>query len=166
MTTASEYLKEWILNFLSEPQDLLNGFPPCPYAKKSLIENKIKFCSSVDYIKDICEAFDNWDDSAEVVIFIVPDDIDPTTFVDDIQKINEIYLKKGFVCLEDHKDIPEPFFNIHFNNGKYNLVLCQKLEKINQASEILLNKGYYKNWNKDMYDQVVSWRHSSEAKTS
>lgn len=166
MTTASEYLKKWILGFLSQPQDLLNGFPPCPYAKKSLIENKIKFCSSVHYIKDICGAFDKWDDSVDVIIFIVPDDVDPTTFGNEIQKINEIYLNKGFVCLEDHKDIPEPFFDLYFNNGKYNIAICQKLEKINQAADILLKKGYYTNWSKEMYDQVVSWRERSSSKIS
>lgn len=166
MTTASEYLKEWILEFLSRPQDLLNGFPPCPYAKKSLIENKIKFYSSVDYIKDIYEAFDNWNDSVEAIIFIVPDDVNSLTFVENIKKINEIYLNKGFVCLEDHKDIPEPFFDLYFNNGKYNIVICQKLEKINQAAGVLLKKGYYTNWSEEMYDQVVAWRHGSSSKIS
>jgi len=166
LTTASDYLKKWITDFLSEPRASLNGFSPCPYAKKSLIENKIKFFSSIEYVKDICKSFDNWDDSIEVAIFIVPDNVDPLIFVDDVKKINDLYLNKGFVCLEDHKDIPEPFFDIYFNNGKYNIVICQKLEKINQASDILLKKGYYTNWSEEMYDQVVSWRNGSLSKTS
>lgn len=166
LTTASDYLKQWIIGFLSEPQDLLNGFPTCPFAKKSLIDNKIKFYDSIDYVTDICKLFDNWNDSIEVAIFIVPDGVDPQKFVQDIKKINEIYIEKGYICLEDHKDVPEPFFHLHFNNGKYNLAICQKSEKINQAAEILLKKGYYKNWSKELYDQVVSWRPGSLSKSS
>jgi hypothetical protein len=161
LTTASNYLKEWITDFLSEPQDLLNGFPTCPFAKKSLIDNKIKFYDSTDYMSDICKLFDNWNESIEVAIFIVPDDVDPLIFVDNVDKINKNYMSKGFVCLEDHKDIPELFFHLHFNNGRYNIVICQRLENINQASTVLSRKGYYKNWSKELYNQVVSWRHGS-----
>jgi hypothetical protein len=166
LTTASEYLKKWITDFLSEPQELLNGFPSCPYAKKSLIENKIKFYDTVDYVSDIGKVCDDWDENIEAVIFIVPDNVDPLIFVNDVKKINENYMSKGFICLEDHKDIPEPFFHLRFNNGKYNIIICQKSEKINQASEILLKKGYYKNWSKELYDQVVSWRHTSLSNNS
>jgi len=166
MTTASEYLRKWIIEVLSKPQELLNNLPLCPFAKKTLIENKIKFCTSINYVIDICQVFDDWDDSVEIVIFILPDDIDPLNFVKNIKKINETYLKKGFVCLEDHKDIPEPFYNLHFNNGQYNLAICQKSEKLNKAAETLLQKGYYKNWSKELYDQVVSWRQNSSSNNS
>lgn len=158
MITEFDYLKEWILNFLSTPQESLNGFPPCPYARKSLIDDKIKFFKSNNYFHDICNLFDNWDDTADVVIYIVPDDIDKNKFVKDIKIINDIYLEQGFVCLEDHKDIPENFFDLRFNNGKYNIILCQKTDKINRASAILLEKGYYKNWDKELYNDVVAWR--------
>jgi hypothetical protein len=161
MTTASDYLKEWIMNFLSKPQESLNGFPPCPFAKDSLLNQKIKFYESDNYVKDIRFEFENWDYSLDVVVFIVPDEVDPETFVKEIKKLNDYYKDKGFLCLEDHKSIPEPFFDLSFNNGKYNIVVCQQIEKINQATSVLLKKGYYKNWNKEMFDQVVSWRQKS-----
>lgn len=158
MTTEFNYLKEWILNFLSTPQESLNGFSPCPYAKKSLIDNRIKFYKTDDYFVDICNLFDNWDDAIDVVIYLVPDDVDKNKFVNDVKTINNIYLKQGFACLEDHKDIPENFCDLKFNNGKYNIILCQKTDKINHASAILFEKGYYKNWSQELYNDVVAWR--------
>lgn len=158
MITEYDFLKSWILKFLSTPQKMLNGFPPCPYAKKVLIDNKIKFFKSENYLQDISSLFDAWDDSYEVAICIVPDDENCEEFVKNTDQLNKIYLPNGFACLEDHKDIPENFFDISFNNGRYNIILCQRIEKINDASKTLLNKGYFDNWTKEMYDQVVSWR--------
>jgi hypothetical protein len=158
MTTEFNYLKEWIVGFLSAPQPLLNGFPPCPYAKKALVDNKVKCFKSSNYFNDICNMLDNWDNTYDVAICIVPDNTDETTFVKTVEEINNLYLPKGFVCLEDHKNISEDFFDLKFNNGKYNIILCQRTDKINQATMMLLDKGYYKNWSKEMYKNVVEWR--------
>jgi len=161
MITESDYLKEWILDFLSKPQELLNGFPPCPYAKKALIDNKIIFCKSEDYVTDIPTMMDNWDDSYDVLVCIVPDDVDANTFIKDVSNINNLYQNKGFVCLEDHKDIIEQFHSLSFNNGKYNIIVCQRSEKLKDATEVLQSKGYYNNWPKELYDDVVAWRLNS-----
>lgn len=160
MTTEFDFLKEWITDFLSKPQDLLNGFPPCPYARKALVDNKVLFFKSTDYASDIRKLFDDWNDEYDVAVCVVPNNVDKDAFVKDVAEINEQYISKGFGCLEDHKDIPENFYHLTFNNGRYNIILCQRLDKINDAAEKLLSKGYYKNWSKEMYDEVVAWRSS------
>jgi hypothetical protein len=67
-------------------------------------------------------------------------------------------MSKNFVLLEDHKDIEERIENVVFNNGKYNLILAQRKDKLKEASDKLHKTKYYENWSKDYYDQVVSWR--------
>ena len=158
MTTEFDFLKTWINEFLSKPQDLLNGFPPCPYARKALVDNKIFFFKSNDYLNDIKSLFEDWNTDYEVAVCVVPDNVDKDQFVKDVASLNERYVSKGFGCLEDHKDLPENFYHLNFNNGKYNIILCQRLDPINEASERLLEKGYYKNWSKEMYKEVVAWR--------
>ena len=158
MTTEFDFLKNWINDFLSKPQDLLNGFPPCPYARKALVDNKVLFFKSENYVADIEQLFDNWDDSYEVAVCVVSDSVDKYEFINNVEQINERYISKGFGCLEDHKAIPENFYHLTFNNGQYNIILCQRLDKINDASDKLMSKGYYKNWSKEMYDEVVAWR--------
>lgn len=159
MTTDYEqYLKSWITESLSKPEPLLNNLPSCPFAKTALIDNKIRFVISNNYLEDIDSLFANWDSSFDVVVLVCQNDIDPEKFISDMQSVNSRYVPLGFGCLEDHIAVPETLGNIVFNNGKYNLILCQPLEKLNNASEYLQSKGYYKNWSRDYFDAVVSWR--------
>ena len=44
------------------------------------------------------------------------------------------------------------------NNGKYVLVLMQRLSKINEASKHLESTPYYKTWTKENLDDVKNWR--------
>lgn len=166
MTTAYDYIKDWIVNFLSQSSPVFNGLSPCPYARKALIDNKIDFVTSTDYVTDITNLLDSWDDSIDVVVVVCPDDTDPNIFEQDILIINQQYLPKGFACLEDHKDLPEVVNGLSLNNGQYNIVLCQRVEKLNQAADILKTKGYYKHWSKDYYNDVVTWREESSIQRS
>ena len=44
MTTEfEEYIRNWILEDLCKPVALLNNLPKCPYAKKALLDSKVKF---------------------------------------------------------------------------------------------------------------------------
>ncbi len=156
-TECKEFLSTWILNFLSAPQEILSGYPPCPYARKALIENKIKFLSSSDYSNVILEEVATWNESVDVLL-VECGNVDKDQFVNQVIDINNTITSKGFVALEDHIDIEEPLDTLDFRNGKYNIILVQRLSKINSASESLKKIGYYNNWSKDMLDSVVSWR--------
>ena len=160
-TDYEEYLKTWITDVLSQPQGLLNSFPTCPFAKKALVDNKVLFLKTDDYVADIANMFDNWNDQYDVAIAVCPDTVDADTFVKDVAQLNETYLSKGFACLEDHVDIPETLHTITFNNGKYNIILCQRVEGLNAASRMLARSNYYINWPDELYDEVVRWRFES-----
>jgi hypothetical protein len=166
MTTAYDYIKEWIVTFLSQSSPVFNGLSPCPYARKALIDNKVNFITSVDYVTDITGILDNWNELVDVVVVVCPDDADPNLFERNVLTINQQYLPKGFACLEDHKDLPEVVNDVSLNNGKYNIVLCQRVEKLNQAADILKTKGYYTHWSKEYYNDVVTWREESSLQQS
>lgn len=156
-----KYLIDWIEGFLSTPLDVFFGYPPCPFAKKALIENKIKFTKTEDFDNYIRKLLISWDNNVDVVCVICNEDIDSKYMVETVKKINIDFMPRGFICLEDHKLIPETINKISLNNGKYNIVLCQKLEKINNATKKLLNTKYYDNWPTDYFNEVVSWRFES-----
>ena len=44
------------------------------------------------------------------------------------------------------------------NFGLCSLVLVQRLSKLNNASKVLKEKGYYDNWTQEDLDEVVTWR--------
>lgn len=157
-----EYLRKWADEFLAVPQELLNSLPVCPYAKKALQDNHVKFIRTHNYVIDIDQALTTWDDTVHALLFVCDDDIDPTEFVDNIADLNKKFLPHDLVLLEDHVKIEEPFHGINFNNGKYNIVIVQRLHIINDASRQLERNGYYVNWSDDMYDDVVRWRFESD----
>ena len=161
-TEYKEYLTKCVEEVLSVPHELLNGLPVCPFARQAIIENKVEFFRTSDYVKDIANKLDNWDDSIHALVFVCDDDVDPKQFVVDVKKLNLKYLDENLVLLEDHTKVDEPFHGIKFNNGKYNIVIAQRLKSINEASKHLARNGYYINWSDDMYNDVVRWRFESE----
>jgi len=161
-TGYKEYLTKWVEEVLSVPHELLNGLPVCPFARHAIIENKVEFFRTSNYVKDIADKLDNWDDSIHALVFVCDDNVDPKQFIVDVKKLNLKYLDENLVLLEDHTKIDEPFHGIKFNNGKYNIVIAQRLKSINEASKHLARKGYYINWSDDMYDSVVRWRFESD----
>jgi hypothetical protein len=94
----------------------------------------------------------------DVVVLVCDDNISPDLFSQHVAEINNHYVPLGYACLEDHVGCVETVKDITFNNGRYNLILCQPLTKLNAATIQLEKQGYYKHWDKDYYDQVVSWR--------
>lgn len=159
MTTDYEqYLSSWILDVLDKPQPWLNNLPSCPYAKQALVKNRVKFTRSSDYVADVYKLFENWNYDVDVVVLVCDDDVAADLFSEDVRKINDHFVPQGFACLEDHVNCVESVKDIVFNNGRYNLILCQPLTKLNAATEQLTKQGYYKHWDKNYYDQVVSWR--------
>jgi hypothetical protein len=153
-----QYLRSWIEEVLSVPHELMNSLPVCPFAKKAMLENKIEFIRTIDYVTDIKSKLAAWDDSIHAVVFVCDDECDPVTFAEDVREINKECMPNDFILLEDHVKIPEPFHGISFNNGRYNLIIAQRLQNINEASRYLCREGYYVNWSDELYDDVVRWR--------
>lgn len=159
VTTEYEtYLREWADTVLSVPHELLNSLPVCPFAKKAMLQNQVEFIRTSDYVLDIEKKLNAWNEETHAVVFVCDDGIDPDKFVEDVKSLNRKFMPNNFVLLEDHVDIPEPFHGIQFNNGKYNLIIAQQLDKINEASRYLCREGYYMNWSDELYDDVVRWR--------
>ena len=40
--TVINDVKTWIDDFVTKPNHLLNDFPPCPYARKAMLDKKFK----------------------------------------------------------------------------------------------------------------------------
>tara|TARA_B110000438_G_C15429805_1_gene485593 strand:- start:52 stop:510 length:459 start_codon:yes stop_codon:yes gene_type:complete len=147
-------IQQWIDNFVTKPNKLLNGFPPCPYARTALI----KYVET-DHLNMLFDILENWDDDVQVVVLHTPtENYTPEGLQFVVKKFNEIAMQKDIVALEDHPDDVEDVNGVKMNFGKCIIVLVQRLSKINEASHLLKEKGYYKNWSKENLDDVVNWR--------
>ena len=37
------YIKNWIKTFVTKPNPVFGNLPPCPFAQKAIIDNKVEF---------------------------------------------------------------------------------------------------------------------------
>lgn len=167
---AKEYMLKWISDFVSKPNPLLNDFPPCPFAKQAMLEKKIEFevCTFNDhfhvYLKNKAK---RWDDNFDVCCIFVPN-IEAGRLSQMVEMINKLELMPiDLVALEDHPDAEENINGVIMNNGKYPIVLMQRLSKIDKFSSMLERQGYYDVWSEENLDDVVNWRkyHEDPPKT-
>ena len=77
---------------------------------------------------------------------------------DVVDQLNSVFMPQDVVVLEDHPRQKEEIHGVTVNNGRYILLLCQRLSTLNRFSEILKKKGYYDQWSKKNIADVVTWR--------
>lgn len=157
--TAEKEIRVWIYDYLSVPRVQLNNLSACPYAKPAIDQNKIRFLEGVEVIGDLANLSKSWDDDLDGVVLVYDRGTNAQEFITNVLVGNKSHLQpNGLVALEDHPDIPENIAGLTFNQGTYALIIVQKLDKLNKASESLRAKGYYTNWTQSDLDDVVSWR--------
>ena len=157
---ATNDIKKWLDEFVTQPNPLLNNFPPCPYAQQAILENKVAFeLADMDINLYLIKKAEQWDENIDVCCIFVPG-ISSELLSSLVKSTNENYLMENdFVVLEDHPDDREEVNGVYMNNGKYPIVLMQRLSKIQMFSGILKKRGYYDVWSKEELDEVVNWRH-------
>jgi hypothetical protein len=145
----------WINNVISQPNADCNNLPTCPYAKNSLLRNRIVFSNG---LTDIEQYTANWDLTKDAVIFILDDDIDPDLATMINSNLNEKFFNEDFVFFLDHKDILDMINKTPVNNGTCNFIVMQKRSKLLEATYKIEKLGYYRNWSKEEYNEAILWK--------
>ena len=153
----------WIENFVEQSNPNLNNWSPCPFARRSRLENKLSILEGNYIFKDVDNLVLSWDDSYDVVVFVYNKDrYTVNELANYVEQLNKTYtISKDILILEDHPDDPEIVNTVKMNQGQYILVLCQRFSKVNLASAELKEQGYYDLWPKEYYDRVAGWREQS-----
>jgi rhodanese-related sulfurtransferase len=159
-TQARTDILNWIENFVEQSNPNLNNWSPCPFARRSRLENRLSILEGKDVVNDVDNLVLSWDDSYDVIIFVYDKNrytIDE--IADNVEQLNKRYtLSKDILVLEDHPDDVEIVNTVKMNQGQFILVLCQRFSKVNLASAELKEQGYYDTWSKEYYDLVAGWR--------
>lgn len=147
---ATQYLKNWIENFLDKPHPAFNDYSPCPFAKKSLEESKVifLFCNEATFPKNLSMA------GYDVVVYIFEKKIDYETMLVLVREFNKN--NPTLVALEDHPDEEERIESCVLNNGKYCTIFIQSREKLEKFRNNLQKTSYYNNWPADYLDDVIN----------
>ena len=160
-TDIVEKLTKWMTEFVEVPNEKLGSFPPCPYARQARINNNIdiKFAEISEFSDMVRESKTTLENKEVVVVCFNHHNINPVELQEWVSKMNEMLMPMNYVILEDHPHSPEYVNGIHMNFGECGLLVIQKLNKLNNASDLLREKGYYANWSQQDLDSVVTWRY-------
>ena len=158
-------IRKWAHDFLEVPNKMLNGLPPCPYAKQARLENKIVFSINTgldglakevadfdnhkydiviwasEYLLNM-EYLDGWCDGVNEAMSIAGHDMHLMVFHPDYDA-KEAGLE--FLVEDDVTD----------DELVYCMVFVQKLSLLDDASLSLEKSGYYQHFPKDTYESLV-----------
>lgn len=141
MKEIEAHIREWI-GKISTVRPELGGFSVCPFASTAKI--KIIECQS----KDI-EPINGFD----VIFYVVEEWFDLQSIQYWVNFYNKLYPE--YIFLEDHANYNTFINGIQTNNGKYNLILAQKRDKLRKHRRILRDLGYYAHWNDEYLREIL-----------
>jgi hypothetical protein len=156
----AEQLKKWMTDFVEVPNPKLGNWAPCPFARQARVNNNIsiKF-ATIPELRDVTrESLETLETKEVVVVCFDHKQISPSELQTFVQDMNETLMPINYVILEDHPDSPEYINEVNMNFGECGLLVIQRLDKLNKASEQLKEKGYYDVWSQRDLDDVVTWR--------
>ena len=167
--TPTEKIKTWISNFVTKPNPVFGNLPPCPFAQKAIIDDKVEFVE-LDGVADYATMYQRiWDfdfDDKDVLCMIAePDQFTMAETVELAAELNKYYMQRDIVILEDHPKIKEMVKHVQLNNGEYILFLVQRLSKLNRFAKVLEAGPYYKNWSKSYLRSVKGFRDPANSRS-
>ena len=166
--TPTQTIQNWIKDFVTKPNPVFGDLPPCPYAQKAIVENKVTFLE-LDGVAGYPTLYQHilecdFEEKDVLCMIAQPDQFTANETVKLAKDLNNYFMSKDIVVLEDHPDIAEHVKHVKLNNGHYTLFLAQRLSKLNRFSKMLENGPYYKNWSKSYLRSVKGFRAPKNSK--
>ena len=144
-------VEDWINETISKPNEIFGNLPPCPYARKAWKDKKVK----VTYDRIVSEQDYEKVKSGELDLIMI---IQQGANIDELYEFKhylENTLGKDFVVLEDHPELKEEVSGMNLNFGKP-VLFVQNRNKLTEARKFLETKDYYKNFDKEYKDDILS----------
>jgi hypothetical protein len=154
-------IRDWILTRLSKAHPAFNNLPPCPFAREALLANKVQLkplrFPAFECVQNEISQFE--DSNIDVlVLFDELNQLSKTQIESLVQTIREQYAAKNYWLMYDHPDVEEHVADFDVSFNKTPLLFLQKLDNLNEKATELEQRGYYKNWSSDYFQDVVGRR--------
>jgi len=150
----------WITGFVENPNPLLNGWAPCPYARAARLKNQIRIDIGIAPWLDLRQLSWHGMRDLDVIVKIYdPAEWPLARFRAEWQSAQAEFLSpQGLLCLEDHPEDAESVNGVVMNQGTWALLLLQQTAKLEQAAQLLAAQGYYQNWPNNYLESVFRGR--------
>ena len=160
--TPTQTIKHWISDFVTRPNPVFGDLPPCPFAQRAIIDGRVEFLEldGVAHYPTLSQHIAEFDfDEKDVLVMIAePEHFTASETERLAHDLNQYYMDRDIVILEDHPEIDERVKDVKLNNGHYTLFLAQRLSKLNRFSKMLEAGPYYRNWSRSYLESVKGFR--------
>lgn len=155
---AKRDIINWITGFVERPNEKLNGWSPCPYARQARLQGQLDIRPGIvdPYVDFESTSLENF----SVIVYVYnAQEISADQFEDMVRKANEDFLlDRDLLALADHPDSPEVVNEVCFNQGEYALAFLQSLGQLNEFAGLIAIKGYYDGWPEDYLQALFEFR--------
>lgn len=153
----------WVTGFVEQPHPALNGWPPCPHARRARLDGQFDIREGrIDPYTDLLSA--DMGDFLVVAYVYDPAAITANAFNQQIEAVNRGFLiPRDIIALADHPHAPEDVLGVRMNQGDYALAFMQPLSKLNAFARQIAAKGYYKDWPEDYLGDLFQFREDPRA---
>ena len=148
ITSMDEEIQNWVYNFVSRPNPLLNNFPPCPFAKKAILDERVSIQKFKNW-DELSHVAADWDDSLDVAIWWFYSDRPFESMLETKLQFNTVWKPHDMWLLMDHPENYELVSGVEMNFGLAGLLLLQRFSTLVNASNTLDAQGYYASWSDD-----------------
>jgi len=169
LTTIEDDLRDWSKHVLEVPSPHLKGLPPCPYARKAWLNNKVEVIEAHNdfVVTAVKNAYKVLNDTLELVVvasYALPD---ADSLQKSIEALNILGAKQDLYFMCFHPDYGAEDAELDFLydttwqssiEQEYCMVFVQRLSNVDDKSRVLETKGYYEAFPKEEYEQLVLQR--------
>jgi len=153
-TESSSNLKieDWVLDFLSKPNEVFDNLPPCPFAKKAWLDGNVKVKEFISF-QDLRKDLRDWE--KDVIIYLFQNTMLPTC--DELEVLAKTFNDQypEFLFLEETPNLVEDVGGVIVNQGELCMMIVQKRKEVEEAREELKKTGYYDNWTPEMKERII-----------
>ena len=172
MRSIAEDILEWSEKYLEPKNEHLGDVPVCPYARMARLKKtyRILECTEFDKFLDTVLEATNLAKNPEIQIVIVGcNDVQytPEELESIIHAYNLVFVPQDIylMCSHPYDDEEEEEVDFLDTDGwvpdnEFMMILVQKFDELEKASDNLRKTGYYDNWPSDYYDGTVNKRQS------
>ena len=151
-------ITNWITGFVEKPNADLDGWAPCPYARKARLQGQLDIRQGqIDPYTDLMHA--ELGDFMVIGYVYDPKNIDAEKFEQQIRDVNQGFLvPRDIIALADHPDSPEIVKGVSMNQGTWAIAFIQPLGKLNEFARLIAGKNYYDGWTEEYLQGLFEFR--------
>ena len=172
MTSITDDILTWSEKYLEPKNKHLGNVPVCPYARMARLQKtyRILECRNFEkFLDTILQAAEMAKDPEIQIVIVGCDDIqyEPEELAAVIHAYNLVFVPQDIYVMCSHPYDDEEEEDIEFldtddwePSNSFMMVLVQKFDELEKASDNLRKTGYYQHWPSDYYEGTVNKRKS------